>query len=129
MNRRVQVVEDDEDIRYVVAYLLEDAGYTVETFENAKAFQERSKKEHVDLIILDVRLPDGNGIDISKAIRNDVNTFEIPVIIMSAHAQGDVALEQGNANAFIQKPFDLNFFVSKVSDVIISKESNLSGKL
>jgi DNA-binding NtrC family response regulator len=118
MNRRVQVVEDDEDIRYVVAYLLEDANYTVETFENASAFYGRTKKENVDLIILDVRLPDGNGIDISKAIKNDANTSKIPVIIMSAHAQGDVALNQGKANAFIQKPFDLDFFVSKVSDVM-----------
>ncbi len=118
MNGRVQVVEDDEDIRYVVAYLLEDANYTVETFENASAFHKRTRKENVDLIILDVRLPDGNGIDISKVIKNDANTSKIPVIIMSAHAQGDVALNQGKANAFIQKPFDLDFFVSKVLDVM-----------
>lgn len=118
MNRRVQVVEDDEDIRYVVAYLLEDAGCTVETFENAKAFQNRSEKHQIDLIILDVRLPDGNGIDISKDLKNDTHTSDIPIIIMSAHAQGDVALKQGKANAFIQKPFDLDFFVSRVSDVI-----------
>lgn len=118
MNRRVQVVEDDEDIRYVVAYLLEDAGCTVETFENANAFYNRSKKENVDLIILDVRLPDGNGIDISKAVKSDAKTSSIPVIIMSAHAEGNIAISEGGANEFIQKPFDLDFFVLKVSDVI-----------
>lgn len=118
MNRCVQVVEDDPDIRYVVAYLLEDANYTVETFENAKAFHDRTQKENVDLIILDVRLPDGNGIEMSKAIKNDIKTSSIPVIIMSAHAQGDVATSEGRANEFIQKPFDLDFFIAKVSDVM-----------
>jgi len=118
MNRCVQVVEDDEDIRYVVAYLLEDAGCTVETFENARAFHNRAQKEDVDLIILDVRLPDGNGIDISKAVKSDVQTSSIPVIIMSAHAQGDLAISEGRANEFIQKPFDLDFFINKVSYVM-----------
>ena len=57
MHRLIQIVEDDADIRFIVEYILEDANYTVETFESAKAFFERNQRESIDLIILDVMLP------------------------------------------------------------------------
>jgi DNA-binding response OmpR family regulator len=118
MEKLIQIVEDNADISCIVQFILEDAGYNVEMFENAKAFVNRPKKENVDLFILDVMLPDGNGIELSKALKSDAFTYQIPVIIMSAHSTGDIALQEGKADQFIQKPFELNSFVSKVNDVI-----------
>ena len=122
MERVIQIVEDDADIRFIVEYVLEDASYTVETFENAKAFLNRSNKEHVDLVILDVMLPDGSGIDLSKTMKESSRTSNIPVIIMSAHAASDVALSEGAADGFIQKPFDIDHFVKQVSAFIQAKK-------
>jgi two-component system phosphate regulon response regulator PhoB len=120
MDRFIQIVEDDADIRFVVEYILEDASYTVQTFENASAFLNRARKEDVDLVILDVMLPDGNGIDLSKGLKSDSHTSNIPVIIMSAHASLDAAFKEGKADDFIKKPFDLDSFVGKVRDVLKS---------
>lgn len=122
MERVIQIVEDDADIRFIVEYVLEDASYTVETFENAKAFLNRSNKEHVDLVILDVMLPDGSGIDLSKTMKESSRTSNIPVIIMSAHAASDVALLEGAADGFIQKPFDIDHFVKQVHAFIEAKK-------
>lgn len=115
MERVIQIVEDDADIRFIVEYVLEDASFTVETFENARAFLNRSNKENVDLVILDVMLPDGNGIDLSKSMKQSTVTQFIPVIIMSAHAASDIAISEGAADGFIQKPFDIDHFVKQVN--------------
>jgi two-component system phosphate regulon response regulator PhoB len=118
MERFIQIVEDDADIRFIVEYILEDASYIVETFENAKSFINRARKENVDLIILDVMLPDGNGIELSKDLKSHDNTSKIPIIIMSAHANIDQVFKEGKADEFIKKPFDLEFLVEKVGDVL-----------
>jgi DNA-binding response OmpR family regulator len=118
MEKLIQIVEDNADISCIVQFILEDAGYHVEMFKNANAFVNRPRKENVDLFILDVMLPDGNGIELSKSLKSDAFTYQIPVIIMSAHSTGDIALQEGKADQFIKKPFELESFVSKVNDVI-----------
>lgn len=118
MNKRIQIVEDDGDIRFIVEYILEDANYTVETFENATTFNNRMRVEDVDLIILDVMLPDGNGIDLCRNLKNDDRTVNIPVIIMSAHAGSQSVLEEACADDFINKPFDLDNFLTRVKKIL-----------
>jgi two-component system phosphate regulon response regulator PhoB len=118
MEKFIQVVEDDGDIRFIVSYLLEDAGYIVETFENAQAFLNRKRRQDVDLVILDVMLPDGNGIELSKQLKMHYETANIPVIIMSAHASLDSVFKDGKADGFITKPFDLDLFAAKVETIL-----------
>lgn len=118
MERLIQVVEDDSDIRFIVRYILEESSFVVETFENATSFLNRTKKEDVDLVILDVMLPDGNGLELSRNLKADIATSTIPVIIMSAHSRADLALRLGQADKFIQKPFDLDMFLEKVREVL-----------
>jgi two-component system phosphate regulon response regulator PhoB len=122
MDRVIQIVEDDADIRFIVEYVLEDASFKVESFESAKAFLNRSNKENVDLVILDVMLPDGSGIDLSKTMKEGSDTRSIPIIIMSAHAPSDIAISEGSADGFIQKPFDIDHFVKQVNQFIRSRE-------
>ncbi|MCD0489765.1 response regulator [Pedobacter sp. MC2016-14] len=121
MNRYIQLVEDDEDIRFIVEYILEDSGYHVESFPNATLFLERTNKTEVDLVILDVMLPDGNGIDLCRAHKNDPLTEKIPVMVMSAHARAKSILEEACADDFISKPFDLDNFLRKVKLILNDK--------
>lgn len=118
MNKHIQIVEDDGDIRFIVEYILEDANYIVETFENATTFINRARIDNVDLIILDVMLPDGNGIDLCRNLKNDEKTIDIPVIIMSAHAGSQSVLEEACADDFINKPFDLDNFLTRVKKIL-----------
>jgi two-component system phosphate regulon response regulator PhoB len=114
MQKYIQIVEDDEDIRFCVRYVLEDANFDVETFEDATSFNNRERRDNVDLIILDVMLPDGNGIDLCKHLKGDYHTNGIPVLIMSAHARQQNILEDACANDFISKPFDIDYFLNRV---------------
>jgi len=125
MDRVVQVVEDDPNIRFIVEYILKDASYMVQTFANAWTFHNRSKEQAVDLVILDVMLPDGSGIALSKELKTDSDTCHIPVLIMSAHCSSIIALQDGKADDFIQKPFDLNTFISKVDEIVKRQPNNL----
>jgi two-component system phosphate regulon response regulator PhoB len=118
MRKIIQIVEDDGDIRFIVSYILEDAGYIVETFENAQAFLNRKRREDVDLVILDVMLPDGNGIELCKELKMHYATSKIPVIIMSAHESLDKVFKEGKADDFITKPFDLERFTAKVGTIL-----------
>lgn len=120
MGKIIQIVEDDDDIRFILGYILEDVGATIETFDCIEAFKTR--RQNADLLILDVRLPDGNGIELSKCLKSSTTTSSIPVIIMSAHANGNLAILEGKADAFIEKPFDLDRFLLKVKSILSQNE-------
>jgi len=114
MGKIIQIVEDDEDIRFILEFILADSGFILETFNCIEAFISAQQKQAVDLFILDVRLPDGDGIELCRLLKNAEPTSKIPVIIMSAHANKDFALHEGKADHFIAKPFDLDTFVGKI---------------
>lgn len=114
MSKSIHLIEDDEDIRFIVEYVLIEEGYEVESFETATAFYKRLAEYKADLIILDVKLPDGNGIDICRKLKTDEDTLHIPIVIMSAHAAEKSILEEACADGFVSKPFDLNYFIEQV---------------
>jgi two-component system phosphate regulon response regulator PhoB len=118
MDKRIQIVEDDEDIRFIIEYILEDSGYKVETFPNATSYISRTNKKEIDLLILDVMLPDGNGIDLCRQHKEDPVTANIPVLVMSAHARAKSILEEACADDFISKPFDLDNFLKKAKKLL-----------
>jgi DNA-binding response OmpR family regulator len=118
MNKIIQIVEDDEDIRAILALILEDADFTVETFCDVKSFEDRVTQE-ADLILLDVMLPDGNGIEVSKSLKADSRTSTIPILIMSAHAMINDVLTATPVDGFISKPFDIDAFVNVVQSAIL----------
>ena len=67
---RILVIDDDENIRKVLATILEDEGYIVETAETAKKGIEESEKAFYNLALIDVRLPDMEGIELLSKLRN-----------------------------------------------------------
>lgn len=123
MGKIIQIVEDDQDIRFILEYILAESGFVLETFESIKAFSNRERRDDIDLILLDVQLPDGNGIDLCRDLKNAEITKNIPVVIMSANANGILAISEGQADDFIAKPFDLDDFVAKINDIINQKAS------
>lgn len=114
MAKFIHIIEDDEDIRFIVEYVLREEDYTVESFATASEFDQAILGDKPDLIILDVMLPDGNGIDICRKLKTNAQTSYIPIIIMSAHAAEKSVLEEACADDFISKPFDLNYLLHHV---------------
>lgn len=108
MKKFIHVVEDNEDIRYIVEFFLLDCDYEVQVSATVKEFIDSMDKPLPDLYLLDVMLPDGNGLEICRYIKENKDTKHIPVIIMSAHSNENEVKKESDANAFISKPFDLN---------------------
>jgi len=105
---RILVVDDEPDIRRLVCEILEDEGYQVATAENAGAARELKKAKAPDLILLDIWMPDTDGITLLKEWVAD-ETLLCPVIMMSGHGSVEAAVEATRLGAydFLEKPLSL----------------------
>ncbi len=109
--KKIFIVEDDDGIRELLEILLQTHQYEVETFGTVKSFKTGMPGKDPDLFLLDIMLPDGNGLQLCKELKSDGGTCDIPVVLMSAHA--DVTRLEG-ANDFIPKPFDVEELLERI---------------
>lgn len=106
------VLEDDNDIREIVSFILKSEGYEVEQYGTVAEFLSMTEKKVPDVYVLDISLPDGNGLDVCRQLKQNLSTSAIPVLMMSAQT---LPLEiTCGYNDFIAKPFDLDQFRKKV---------------
>ncbi|AOM79368.1 response regulator [Pedobacter steynii] len=110
---RIYVVEDNYDIGFVLELFLNEEGFEVKLLPTAKEFKKAVKQELPDLFLLDVMLPDGNGIDLCHQIKKDPRSKRLPILIMSAQENADAA-KNCEAEDFIAKPFDLFGLLHKI---------------
>lgn len=109
-------IEDDEDIAIIINKTLTKHGFEVKTFYDGKSFYESFKTEKPNIILLDMMLPDMNGLDILRDIRSNNSNDSIHIIIISAkHLISDKVegLDLG-ADDYIEKPFDLLELMARV---------------
>lgn len=111
---KVFLLEDDEAIADIVVYLLLDAGYEVSASPTIAAFQNLLKNSLPDLFILDMMLPDGNGVDVCRKLKEMPDTHHIPVLMMSAQVNGHTLAKTVSVDDFISKPFDIDLLLQKV---------------
>lgn len=114
MNSRILAVDDDKDILKVVKANLELHGYDVDTAESWDEAQERLSARTPDLIILDVMLPDGDGMEICRDLRKDFP--EMPIIMLTARDKVSdkvFGLESG-ADDYVIKPFETLELVARI---------------
>jgi two-component system response regulator FixJ len=102
----IYVIDDDEAVRQSLDFLLRTAGFTVRTFESAKAFLEIMPQLRSGCIITDVRMPNISGIDLLRRVRE--LGVDIPVIMITGHGDISLAVEAMKIGAadFLEKPFD-----------------------
>ena len=111
--KKVYVLEDNDDIREIIEFLLIDGGYNFKGFPNAKSFYD-GLTDLPDMFILDIMLPDGNGLDICIDLKEREETKDIPVLMMSANTDMMTTKTRCDAEDFISKPFDIDDFVGRV---------------
>lgn len=114
----VFIVEDNEDIGYILQYFLEEEGFEVFLFPNVSAFKIALKHQKPDVFLLDVMLPDGNGIDLCKELKQNADVENIPILIMSAHAPAEKITQESMADGFIKKPFDLDTLHARLNELL-----------
>ena len=120
MKKCIYVVEDNPNIREIIEFLLIEELYEVKACANTISFWREMKLNLPDMVILDVNLPDGNGIDICAALKTNIKTYSIPVLMMSAHNHLNAVKAKCAAEDFINKPFDLNDFANRVEKFLIN---------
>jgi two-component system phosphate regulon response regulator PhoB len=116
----ILVADDDTDIRDLVSFKLEQAGFDVTAVDNGLAALTAARQEPPDLVVLDVMMPGMSGIDVCRELRADESTAGLPIILLTARAQeGDVEVGFGaGANDYIVKPFSPRELVTRVEAVL-----------
>lgn len=120
MSYRVLIVDDDDLNREVMEAFLLLNGYSVLMTGNGTRAIELSKSELPDLIILDMRLPDLSGLEVTEAIRNDVQISGIPILMITGLSDPQVrkqALQMG-VNQFLKRPFGGDDFIAEVASLL-----------
>ena len=121
----IYVVEDDVNIQEIEMFALKNSGYRVEGFGNAKDFFAKLSEKTPDLILLDVMLPDLDGLSILKKVRTVPDTKKIPVIFVSAKtSEMDKVkgLDMG-ADDYLAKPFGVMELISRVKALLRRTQS------
>lgn len=115
--KTIFIVEDETGIRDALQLLLSFENYDVRSFSSVKTFNERDKSVVPDVFILDVMLPDGLGTDLCNQLKQEPQTSEIPVMIISAHAKSENVIKACEADEFIAKPFDIDDVLLKIEKI------------
>jgi DNA-binding NtrC family response regulator len=121
-NARILVVDDDENIRKVEVAILEDKSYIVESVGTAKEAIEKSKRKFYNVALIDIRLPDMEGIELLTKFRE--TTPKIRKIIVTGYPTLQNAVDAVNkgADAYIVKPFDVEKVLKTIQQQLSKQE-------
>ncbi|GAB4170776.1 MAG: response regulator transcription factor [Calditrichia bacterium] len=120
MQKKIGIVEDEEDIRSLVDITLKNSGYDTETFSRGAELFDYLHNNDLDLLVLDLMLPDMDGFDICKTIRSDSEHNNLPIIMLTAKNQEMdkiLGLEFG-ADDYMTKPFSPGELVARIKAVL-----------
>ncbi len=117
---KILVVDDEPSIREIITFNLEVGGYIVEAAEDGEEAIQKAKECYPDLILLDVMLPDMDGMEVVKALRSNFRTSAIPIILVTAKRDihDKVAGMKVGADDYITKPFSREDLLARVKMVL-----------
>jgi len=118
--KKVLIVEDNEDNMYMIKFILEKNNLQAIMAETGMLGYEKALKEKPDLILMDIQLPDINGLEVTKKIRKSEIGNRIPIIAVSSYAMtGDKqrAMDAG-FSAYIEKPFEPETIIAEIQKYI-----------
>jgi DNA-binding NtrC family response regulator len=106
VNERVLLVDDDPGVSEVIGMLLEREGYGVEYASTVKAGLQRINSPDIDLVVTDLKLPDGTGLDVIAGVR--ARRPRLPIIMITSYSSMESAIDalRAGANDYVIKPFD-----------------------
>lgn len=126
MSSLIFIVEDDTNIREIESFALKNSGYLTEDFEDARTFYTALEKRLPDLILLDIMLPDEDGLSIVEKLRHNFRTSRIPIILVTAKTS-ELDKVKGldiGADDYLTKPFGVMELISRVK-ALLRRSSSL----
>ncbi|MBS7608689.1 MAG: response regulator [Candidatus Bathyarchaeia archaeon] len=121
-NARILIVDDDENIRKVLTMILEDEGYKVDQAETAKQAIEKTRKNFYNLALIDIRLPDMEGIELLTKMKDTVPRMRKIIITGYPTLQNAIEAVNRGADAYILKPFDVNKVLATIKEQLRKQE-------
>jgi two-component system alkaline phosphatase synthesis response regulator PhoP len=118
-NKRILIIDDDSGILVALEMLLVDAGYEVQTStKNGEVVENAVRDRPPDLIILDILLSGHDGGTICRQLKSQQHTRHIPILLISAHPDARAMSVQAGADAFVPKPFDIDFLLDRIERLL-----------
>jgi len=124
MPNLVLVCDDDIDILEAIKMVLVDKGYDVKTLSSGINLFDEIKKNCPSVILLDLWMPNVNGEELAKKIKNNSKTKDIPVIIISANTNVSAIVKNIKVDGFLSKPFDIVHLEQIVRSCIDKKKKS-----
>ena len=127
----IYIVEDDQNIREIESFALRNSGYQILDFSNAKDFYRAVNEKKPELVLLDIMLPDEDGMDILQKLRSHPETKRLPIIMVTAKAtelDRVKGLDSG-ADDYIIKPFGVMELISRVKALLRRSMGDMQEKL
>ena len=117
-SRKVAVVDDDDGVRRALGRLLTSAGFSALTFGSAQQFLDDSRQRDVDCMVIDVRMPEMDGLELQARVA--ASGLSVPTIFITAHADPEVEARAraGDAVAFLHKPFEDSALLDAVGNAL-----------
>jgi DNA-binding NtrC family response regulator len=116
MPKKVLIVDDEEHIRFLYSEELADEGYEVITADSGYKLLEKIEDEKPDVVVLDIKMVDYNGLDLLQDIRN--RFYDLPVILCTAYDTFKEDMKSIAADHYVIKSFDLTELKSKIATAL-----------
>ena len=116
----IYILEDDLNIQEIEAYALKNSGYQTEGFDNAREFFKKVSERVPSLLLLDIMLPDADGLDVLRKLRSMPETKKLPIILVTAKTS-EIDKVKGldvGADDYITKPFGIMELISRVKALL-----------
>ena len=116
--KKILVVEDEPDLGEIMQIALSEAGYEVEILLSGKGIESHVEKFLPSLIMMDLWMPGLDGSELTKKLKSNKKTKNIPIILVSARNSLEKIAKQSKADGFLSKPFDIKNLISTVKKFI-----------
>jgi len=119
-HKKILIADDNENIREALRYLLEDEGYTVSLAKDGAEALKKVREFSPDILFLDIMMPEINGYDVCRIIKNDPVLKKTYVIMLTAKGQADEQ-ERGKeigADEYVLKPFSPMEILAKIKNIL-----------
>lgn len=118
--KQILIVEDEKPIRDMIAFGLRRSGYEVSEAEDVSSARASIANRRPDLVLIDWMLPDMSGLELTRLLKRDKDTQEVPVIMLTARAdeQDKVTGLEGGADDYVTKPFSPRELLARISAVL-----------
>jgi DNA-binding response OmpR family regulator len=117
---KILIIDDEADITETLSFMLQARNFDVITANSGQEGLDKVKKDHPDLILLDIMMPEMDGYKVCNKLKQDKETKNLPIIMLTAKGEADSVIKYYNsgANDYVVKPFSLSTLISRINDCL-----------